>query len=71
MADPLDRTLKDFAAAGRGLARRHARQTEAAVAEERVRLLEAEVTELKGRVNGLVFVLIGAVATQVLVRVFG
>ena len=33
--------------------------------------MQAEVTELKGRLNGLVFVLIGAVATQVVIRLFG
>ena len=71
MADRLERSLEDLAAAGRVVARRRAAQTAAAVAEERVRSLEAEVRELKGRVNGLVFVLIGAVATQVILRIFG
>ncbi len=39
--------------------------------EERLRNLEQQVSEIKGRVNGLVFVLIGAVATQVVIRIFG
>lgn len=71
MAEQIDRTLENLAAAGRAVAQRRTRQTAATIAEERVRSLEAEVTELKGRVNGLVFVLIGAVATQVVVRLFG
>jgi len=71
MADKLEQTLVQVAAAGRAAARRRVQQTAAAVAEERVRSLEAEVTELKGRVNGVVFVLIGAVATQVVLRLFG
>ena len=71
MPDPLDRSIEKLAAAGRTVARRRAQQTTAAVAEERVRSLEAEVAELKTRVNGLVFVLIGAVATQVVIKLFG
>ena len=71
MAEKLDRSLENLAAAGRTVARRRAQQTASAVAEERVRALESEITELKGRVNGLVFVLIGAVATQVVIRLFG
>lgn len=71
MTEKLDRSLEDLAAAGRVVARQRTRQTAAAVAEERVRSLEAEVADLKGRVNGLLFVLIGAVATQVVLRLFG
>jgi hypothetical protein len=71
MAENADRTLETLAAAGRTVARRRAQQTAAAVTEERVRSLEAEVTDLKGRVNSLIFVLIGAVATQVVIRLFG
>lgn len=71
MADTRDRPIEDLAAAGRAVARRRAQQTAAAVAEERVRALESEIAELKGRVNGLVFVLIGAVMTQIVIRLFG
>jgi hypothetical protein len=71
VAEQLDRSLENLAAAGRAVARRRTQQTAAAVAEERMRALEAEIVELKGRVNGLVFVLIGAVATQVIIRLFG
>jgi vacuolar-type H+-ATPase subunit D/Vma8 len=71
MAEKGDQTLEMLATAGRAVARRRAQQTAAAVTEERMRSLEAEVTELKGRVNSLLFVLIGAVATQVVIRLFG
>ena len=71
MPDRLDRSLETLAAAGRAAGQRRARQTATAVAEERVRSLEAEVHDLKSRVNGLVFVLSGAVATQVIIRLFG
>ena len=71
MVDQLERSLENLTAAGQRAARRGAQQTAAAVAEERLRSLEAEVGELKGRVNGLIFVMIGAVATQMVIRVFG
>ncbi|MGH2585815.1 MAG: hypothetical protein ACRDJE_12960 [Dehalococcoidia bacterium] len=71
MPEKANRTMETLTAAGRTVAQRRERQTAAAVAEERIRALEAEVTDLKGRVNGLVFVLIGAVATQVVIRLFG
>jgi len=41
-----------------------------AVVEERLRNLEAEVAEVKGRVNGLIFLIAGTVAAQVLLRLF-
>jgi len=71
MNDKREQAITTLEAAGRTVARRRAQQTAAAVAEERVRSLEAEVADLKGRVNGLLFVLIGAVATQVVLRLFG
>jgi hypothetical protein len=36
----------------------------------RLQSLERQLDELKGRINGLLFVLAGAVATQVLLRLF-
>jgi hypothetical protein len=71
MPEKANRTTETLITAGRSVAQRRERQTAAAVAEERMRALEAEILELKGRVNGLVFVLIGAVATQVVIRLFG
>jgi hypothetical protein len=42
-----------------------------AVVDERLRGLERQLDEVKGRVNGLLFLLAGAVATQVVLRLFG
>lgn len=36
--------------------------------EERLRALETDVLEVKSRVNGLIFVVLGAVITQVLLN---
>jgi hypothetical protein len=41
-----------------------------AVVDERLRNLERQLDEVKGRVNGLLFLLAGAVATQVVIRLF-
>jgi hypothetical protein len=38
---------------------------------ERLRSVERDVAELKGRVNGLIFVVAGAVITQLVLRVAG
>jgi hypothetical protein len=40
-----------------------------AMALERLRTVERDVAELKNRVNGLIFVVVGAVITQVVLRV--
>jgi hypothetical protein len=37
--------------------------------EQRMRNLERDIGELKGRLNGLIFVVIGAVITQVVLKV--
>jgi hypothetical protein len=42
-----------------------------AVVAERLRGLERELGEVRARVNGLLFVVAGAVATQVVLRLFG
>jgi hypothetical protein len=36
--------------------------------EERLRALERELAEVKGRVNGLIFLIAGTVAAQVILR---
>jgi len=41
-----------------------------AVVDERLRNLERQLEEVKGRVSGLLFMLAGAVATQVVLRLF-
>jgi hypothetical protein len=42
-----------------------------AVVDERLRNLERQLDEVKGRVNGLIFLLAGAVASQIVLRIFG
>ena len=39
-----------------------------AAVEERLRSLDDDVHELKGRLNGLIFVVLGAVVTQVILK---
>jgi hypothetical protein len=39
--------------------------------EERLRNLESQVEELKGRINGLLFFIAGTVVVQTLLRVLG
>ena len=39
-----------------------------AVVEERLRNLDQQLNELKGRVNGLIFLIAGVVVTQVVLR---
>jgi hypothetical protein len=42
-----------------------------AVVDERLRSLERQLDEVKGRVNGLLFLLAGAVASQIVLRLVG
>lgn len=42
-----------------------------AAVEQRFGTLERELTELEGRVNGLIFVVLGVVITQLILRLFG
>jgi len=39
-----------------------------AAVEERLRALEREMAEVKGRVNGLIFLIAGTVAAQIILR---
>lgn len=67
----------------RALARLRSRESEAAapagettpafeaVVRERLRTLERQVDEVKGRVNGLIFLLAGTVAAQLVLRLVG
>lgn len=41
------------------------------IVAERLRALERNVGEMRARVNGLLFVVAGAVVTQVVLRLFG
>ena len=76
MSDLLERTLARF----RRRARREAGPAAAtlssnaafrATVEERLRGLERQLDEVKGRVNGLIFLLTGAVAAQFVLRLVG
>ena len=73
MPAPLERALSRFRrqpGAEGETARLSAPEFRAAT-EQRLRALEREVVEVKGRVNGLIFVVVGAVITQVVLRLVG
>ncbi len=72
MPTPLERALARFRRGsadddGDGRSRVSAAEFRAAT-EQRLRSLEREVAEVKGRINGLIFVVGGAVITQVVLR---
>jgi hypothetical protein len=64
----LERGLAELAAAERRAVRRARCDTARAVQDERLRRLEQDLVELRGRINGLIFLAVGTVATQVLIR---
>ena len=72
MSDRLQRALARFhrsrADDGGGTRARISAAEFRAATEERLRSLEREVAEVKGRINGLIFVVTGAVITQVVLR---
>ena len=79
MPSTLERALRRFRPDGRLSGRRGADDGDdgrtrvsaaefRAATEERLRSLEREVAEVKGRINGLIFVVAGAVITQVVLR---
>ncbi len=67
----LERGITALVEAERQAAVRRAGQTARAVQEERLRRMEQDLTELRGRVNGLIFLAAGTVVTQVFVRLMG
>ena len=69
----LERTLARFRAPAPDTAHelRLSPETFRAVVDERLRSLEHQLQEVKGRVNGLIFLLAGAVATQFILRLAG
>ena len=67
-AGALERGVAELAAAQRRAARRRAGETTRAVQEERLRRMEQDLSELRGRVNGLIFLVAGTVITQIIVR---
>ena len=74
MPTSLERALARFRRppeAGGGASARVSAAEFRAATEQRLRALEREVAEVKGRVNGLIFVVVGAVITQVVLRLVG
>jgi hypothetical protein len=74
MPDPLERVLTHFRRPAERNGHTPQRLTAAAFrasVELRLANLEREVADLKGRLNGLIFLVIGTVITQVLLRVMG
>jgi len=70
LAEALRRFRRSPEAGGEVRARVSAAEFRAA-AEQRLLTLEREVAEVKGRVNGLIFVVVGAVVTQIVLRLVG
>ena len=72
MTDTLERAIARFRtrpATAPDIAGRVSAASFRAMALERLRSVERDVAELKARVNGLIFVVIGAVLTQLALRV--
>lgn len=69
----LERTLARFRAPAPDTTRtvRLSPEVFRAVVDERLRSLERQIDEVKGRVNGLIFLLAGAVAAQFILRLAG
>jgi hypothetical protein len=64
----LERGLAELAEAERRAVRRARCDTARAVQDERLRRLEQDLGELRGRLNGLIFLAIGTVGAQMLIR---
>ncbi len=77
MTDQLERAIARFrprerASAVNGeTAQRISAAAFRAAVQQRLRSLERDIGELKGRLNGLIFLVIGTVITQVVLKVTG
>ena len=73
MSQPLERAISRFrrlpADGGRDDGKRTSGMAFRAAIEVRMQNLERDIGELKSRLNGLIFVVIGAVITQLLLKV--
>ena len=67
MSDRLTRALRDLGRARTGGSQRPPTATPERVVEERLNQLERQMTEVQRRVTGLLFVLLGAMATNLIV----
>ena len=72
MASKLERALAQFRRRQRAAQKEHTKSSggdsSRAVMEERLRHLEQQLGELKGRVNGLIFLVAGTALTQVIIK---
>ncbi len=76
MSDVLERTLARLRRRAQGeeseeVPARLSAAAFRAVVDERLRSLERQLDEVKGRVNGLIFLLAGTVAAQLVLRLVG
>ena len=73
MASKLERALAQFRRRQRAAQKEGIKASSddpfRAVVEERLRHLEQQLDELKGRVNGLIFLVVGTVLTQVIIKI--
>lgn len=75
MASRLEKALARFRRGGKAAqetvepVRRRAGDTFRVRVEERLRNLEQQVNEIKGRVNGLIFLVAGTALTQVILKI--
>jgi len=73
MSDSIERAIARFRRSPEGNGSAPARSPTAAfraAVELRLSNLERDVGDLKGRINGLIFVVLGAVIAQVVLRLF-
>jgi IS4 transposase len=72
MASKLERALAQFRRRQRAAQKEDTKPSSGdsfrAVVEERLRHLEQQLGELKGRVNGLIFLVAGTALTQVIIK---
>jgi hypothetical protein len=66
----LERGIADLAEAERRAVRRARCDTARAVQDERLRRLEQDLSELRGRMNSLILLAVGAAATQAAIRLW-
>ncbi len=64
----IERALARLVEAERRAAAGRAEETARALSDERLRRMEQDLIELRGRINGLIFLVAGTVITQIIVR---
>ena len=72
MTTELEQAIRRFRRQpGESLENRVSGATFRASVQQRLRSLEGDVSDIKTRINGLIFVVIGAVVTQLVLRLIG